>query len=404
MNLNHDMDNCGFSLELQNKVMNELIELSKKNWDTNKLIPSIQAIFSDVFHFVESQYYFENSAFSDINKSAQSSEIFLNIIRNLAENGILDWAMENSSLQLLPNLDINTNEIFQKVLVYPIKSKQSNVFFIATLAPDSFLHNEKCLSKITLVLEYALSIILNSILSEINPDSSLTKSKTDIQLLKLLFVNCRSNIIYFLIEAIKSTNKSIYAQIQFIQHNLEFLEKRIELTIDYINKVNLFTNYINKLQNINVEFKKVNLKEIIENILDILKNISAYEDIEVNFIFNDDKYFVTADPIYLEVALFSILINSIESIESNGKIDILLQKSESQRISLSIIDNGTGINEIDQTQLFKPMFTTKDKTKHSGMSLFFVKQLLNLINAKCSVTSDPSKGTNFKINFGSIVL
>lgn len=390
-----------FTNELQIFIINELIKISKLEPNYHKAIPLIQSIFSETFHFVESQFFFENPQYSDLNKAAQSSEIFLAIIRSLVENGILDWMSEQDTVQILPNLDLATNEIFQKVLIYPLKRYSSNVFFVATLAPDSLLQNHKDLKNLPNVLELSLMTIMNAYLLDINVGQVNTTITNDSNYFKLVYAASRSNLYSFILQGLIIFSKAINAQLQFLVTDNEFSERRVKILKEYTSLTYNFLTKISQLQSNDYNPIKIDLKHLITEIVDVLNPICNTSEISISFRCDEDKYFIIADRNYLEIALFCIIINSIESIETSGTVSIVLQKTENKKISLSIIDAGVGISEIDLPQIFNPMWTTKDSKKHLGISLSFVGQYLNLINAKYSISSDLTKGTNFKIVFSS---
>lgn len=385
-------------------ISKELIKISSNELHYRKVIPAIQSIFSESFHFVESQFFFENPDLKDLNASAQSSEIFLTIIRNLVENGILDWTLEQNSIQILPNLDLATNEIFQNVLIYPFKRKQSNVFFIATLAPDSLLYEFKELENLPIVFEVALLIILNAFYRENGTTLNNSTNVNDSNYLKLVYSTARSTVINFILQGLRTFIKATSAQLQFLSTDIENIERRIKLVEEYVGLISSFVNRISKLQTNEYSPTNVNLCELISEIVDTLDPICKTTEITIDFMKDNDYCFVYSDRNYLEIALFCILINSIESIENSGKIDLILQKAENKKIVLSIIDNGSGIAENDMGRIFSAMWTTKDKKNHLGIGLTFVSAFLDAIRAKYIVSSDVSKGTNFKIIFSNTLL
>lgn len=398
-------DNQSFTNELQLYLNNELVKLAKSELSFKKAIPSIQSLFSETFHFVESQFFFDNPEFTDLNKAAQSSEIFLTIIRNLVENGILDWVLEQNTVQILPNLDLTTNEIFQKVLIYPLKRKQSNVFFIATLAQSSMLHNYKDLENLPNIFELSLMIILNSYLQEIgNNFSSSKKSPYDSSYFKLIYSAARSSVVDYLIQGLRTFTKAISAQLQFLVTDNIYSERRIKILEEYIGLTTNYLNKISRLQDNEFNPSKVDLKSLLSEITDILKPICKTSEVSISFACDNDNYFLNIDRNCLEIALFCIIINSIESIDNYGNVSIMLQRTENRRIALNIIDNGSGIVETDLPKIFNAMWTSKDSRKHLGIGLTYVQHFLDGTNAKFSVSSDATKGTNFKIVFGNTIL
>ena len=66
------------------------------------------------------------------------------------------------------------------------------------------------------------------------------------------------------------------------------------------------------------------------------------------------------------------------------------------------IYDGTGMDDQTLLKIFKPLFTTKDIGKGTGLGLPVVKQILLDHHAKISVKSKPGTGTAFTLIFASL--
>lgn len=74
-------------------------------------------------------------------------------------------------------------------------------------------------------------------------------------------------------------------------------------------------------------------------------------------------------------------------------------EEDDNKISLYVIDNGKGIDEAHQSQLFEPFFST-DHAGH-GMGLYIARELAEINDAKLRYDSSIRKGCCFKIEFGN---
>jgi len=70
----------------------------------------------------------------------------------------------------------------------------------------------------------------------------------------------------------------------------------------------------------------------------------------------------------IQQVLVNILLNAIQA-SLNYKVISISAKSNNDYIELSIIDNGTGIDQGDISQVFDPFFTTKDEGEGTGLGL-----------------------------------
>ena len=91
-------------------------------------------------------------------------------------------------------------------------------------------------------------------------------------------------------------------------------------------------------------------------------------------------------------------MNSLESVENDGEIQVKLENIEREGnnfIQVVIQDNGGGIPEENLGNIFNPFYTTKEKG--IGLGLSMVKKIIDLHKGKIEVKSEPGKGTAFSI-------
>lgn len=102
-----------------------------------------------------------------------------------------------------------------------------------------------------------------------------------------------------------------------------------------------------------------------------------------------------ADKKLFEQAVWNIVKNAIEATENikNPEISII-SKGLGNEVSISIRDNGRGIEEEDRERIFIPFFTTKQNG--SGIGLSFARQIVFLHGGDILVSSN-NEGTNVEI-------
>ena len=97
----------------------------------------------------------------------------------------------------------------------------------------------------------------------------------------------------------------------------------------------------------------------------------------------------------LRKALISILINAVEAMPKDGKLDIKTG-TEKDSVVISIVDSGTGMSEEVRKKMFEPFFTTKEPTR-SGLGATVAYGILKNHGAIIKVFSAPKRGTAFVI-------
>jgi signal transduction histidine kinase len=185
-------------------------------------------------------------------------------------------------------------------------------------------------------------------------------------------------------------------------HAPDMDEKMNRLTQTIIEQIETLSTIATEFSNFakmpKANLTKVNLPEIIES------SILLFHDTEnVNFEFSneyDENVFVLADKEQLLRIFNNLLKNSIQSIPENKKGEIKVQlKQENHTLTISISDNGTGINDDILDKIFVPNFTTK--TGGMGLGLAIVKNMLENIKGKIWFKTKSMEGTTFFISIPS---
>jgi signal transduction histidine kinase len=141
------------------------------------------------------------------------------------------------------------------------------------------------------------------------------------------------------------------------------------------------------------DLKPINLIDCVEHAILIAKNHVGNKNVDILFNPDQEVVNVNADNGQLEQAFINVLKNSIESINTQGVIEIIL---EPEPLCIRICDNGKGISPEDKDKLFTPFYTNKPQGQGIGLTL--TRDILT--NHKCQFSLGTSKGiTEFRIQF-----
>jgi signal transduction histidine kinase len=105
----------------------------------------------------------------------------------------------------------------------------------------------------------------------------------------------------------------------------------------------------------------------------------------------------------LNQVFLNILNNAIHAVRDRKNQDekgtITISTSViNDKISVSIKDNGVGMNKETQNKIFNPFFTTKDVGKGTGLGLSIVYRIIESHNGTIKVESEENIGTTFTLN------
>ena len=108
---------------------------------------------------------------------------------------------------------------------------------------------------------------------------------------------------------------------------------------------------------------------------------------------------ILADPDKMRQVFLNILLNAVQSIESDGEIAISAT-TNSDTITFAIRDTGCGIPREQISRVFSPFYTTKEKG--TGLGLAIAARIVEGHGGKLEVESELGKGTTLLMHLPRI--
>jgi signal transduction histidine kinase len=90
--------------------------------------------------------------------------------------------------------------------------------------------------------------------------------------------------------------------------------------------------------------------------------------------------------------------NGVDAMDAKGELR-LATTSTKENHTISVTDNGSGMDKATQKKIFDPFFTTKDPGKGTGLGLHVVGKIVKKHGAKLDLKSELGKGTTFTVIF-----
>jgi len=136
------------------------------------------------------------------------------------------------------------------------------------------------------------------------------------------------------------------------------------------------------------------------------------EDIELAVALAPDLAPIRADSGQLHQVLLNLAINARDAMPRGGKLSIETRNAdvaapdETRRglrpgryVVLSVVDDGSGMDEATVARIFEPFFTTKEAGKGTGLGLSTVFGIVEQAGGAVCVESEPGKGSRFDVYF-----
>ena len=200
--------------------------------------------------------------------------------------------------------------------------------------------------------------------------------------------------------------------LEFMKNDLPKIIQSMEVGTSRIREIVLSLRNFSHLGE--AEFKQVDIHQGLDETLLILKHrlSSQGSSSQVEVIKEyGDLPLVNCFAGQLNQVFLNILVNAIDALEDTKFIDrhqilptihswIKIQTIviDNQYIEIAIADNGIGIAESIQQQIFNPFFTTKPVGQGTGMGMAISYQIITEGHkGKLTFASTLGKGTEFKI-------
>ncbi len=179
-------------------------------------------------------------------------------------------------------------------------------------------------------------------------------------------------------------------------------DKHIQTISDKVHYLNNILNdflSIEKLETGNVTYNLSTFKlskvvnEVVYNANMLLK-----EGQKINYPEHIDEMSLLQDEKIVELTLSNLVHNAIKYSSENTVIDIKITQDE-ERTTIKVIDDGIGIPEADQKNIFNRYFRAENAvlTQGTGIGLNIVQTHIENLGGTIGFTSEENKGSRFTI-------
>jgi len=180
---------------------------------------------------------------------------------------------------------------------------------------------------------------------------------------------------------------------QAIQTSLSTIDKQIIK----LNRLMSELLDLSRIDSGKLELKMQNfdLNDLVKETVDDLQQTTKHQILVNNNA--DCKLFGDKDRI--SQVLLNLLTNAIKYSPKTDSIEINVCRPSQSIVSISVKDNGIGIDKKDHEKIFERFYRVEGKTEQTypgfGIGLFIASEIINRHNGTISVESEKSKGATF---------
>jgi signal transduction histidine kinase len=197
---------------------------------------------------------------------------------------------------------------------------------------------------------------------------------------------------------------------EVVEEKLIRAKRRSDEAIEMINTV-LKVSQMKMMDEIS--FEEFDPKEIVLSAINRHEPFAKNKSISIHFIDerSDKSIKLKGDRFLIMIVLSNLIGNAVKYGFENGLVEVKIYNSE-KNLVFEVIDNGPGIPEKEQNNIFQDFFRASNIRKMvsdgAGLGLSFVKQIIDKHNGEITFSS-PSKlqeagkpGTSFKVSLPTV--
>jgi signal transduction histidine kinase len=153
---------------------------------------------------------------------------------------------------------------------------------------------------------------------------------------------------------------------------------------------------IGKITHGELDFKRIDVAGILKDVLEGVVTINSGVTVKLNI--DKSIKFILSEKGLFQSILFNLISNAFKY-RNTFKVPYLKINvtKKDKGILITIEDNGVGIREEDQTNLFKMFYRANTSYDGTGLGLYIVKTSLNKLGGEVSLKSTAGVGSTFYV-------
>ena len=148
-----------------------------------------------------------------------------------------------------------------------------------------------------------------------------------------------------------------------------------------------------------ITVQQIDLVSFVKDRLGMFTDLAKRKKISLSYNYHLNNIIIWYDPDMLEKCLYNLLSNAFKFTPEGGKIQVAIKQEADEQISISVSDNGCGMTQKEQSQIFERFYQGRQNNYQtgSGIGLHLTKSIVEQHNGSISVESTMEEGSCFTI-------
>ncbi|WP_226527954.1 MASE3 domain-containing protein [Metabacillus niabensis] len=182
----------------------------------------------------------------------------------------------------------------------------------------------------------------------------------------------------------------------FGSHVSEKEKPFVDLMLSELNRIELITNDFMILAKPQmIKYQQHDVKKIVEHVLTIIEPQATLNNIEIKRHFPIQPVTIICDENQLKQVFINLIKNALESMTKAGQLEVSMEQTQDNCVSIKIKDTGCGIPAHVINRLGEPFYTLKEKGTGLGLMVSF--RIIEAHHGSIEFTSKENAGTTAEI-------
>lgn len=145
---------------------------------------------------------------------------------------------------------------------------------------------------------------------------------------------------------------------------------------------------------------KADLNEVVNDVLTLMRHFIHTSGVQLDTQLSNELSWVSIDTNQMKQVVLNLVHNSLQAMPSGGRLEVCTSmqiKDGRNWATISIKDNGIGIEPRNLERIFEPFFTTKGDRGGTGLGLSVTYGIVTDHGGTIEVVSHPDEGSTFTV-------
>jgi signal transduction histidine kinase len=176
-------------------------------------------------------------------------------------------------------------------------------------------------------------------------------------------------------------------------------EEYLNLVLDGLDRVKTIVQKILQLRPRPFQPQPVRLRDAVDRAVAFIEHRARAKEVSIHNELPADLPQVNGDPVELQQAFLNVLMNAVDACVMGEGVITVYHRGTAGALSVSVADNGCGMDEEEAARCMDPFFTTKDVGEGTGLGLAVAHNIVANHGGKIEVRSERGRGSTFTMTF-----